>query len=106
MPKDSEGKWGLEKAALKKIQLHFSFRVVRNDQIQHDAIDYGIKPSDMIRKIVGLPFKKIQRPRIGLSLNDTDLKFLAEKYGLNPNDETEIKRRVTEEVNLHWSRKE
>ena len=91
MPKDSEGKWGLEKAALKKIQLHFSFQAARNDQIQHDAIDHGIKPSDMIRKIVGLPFKKIQRPRIGLSLDDTDLKFLAEKYGLNPNDEAEIK---------------
>ena len=62
MPKYSEEKWGLEKAALKKIQLHFSFQAARNDQIQHDAIDHGIKPSDMIRKIVGLPFKKIQRP--------------------------------------------
>jgi di/tripeptidase len=106
MVNDRGGKWSGEKAALKKIQLHFSFQQERNDQIQHDAIDVGIKPSDMIRKIVGLPFKKIQRPRIGLSLDDMDLQFLAEKYGISADNEAEIKRKVTEEVNLFCTEKE
>jgi hypothetical protein len=106
MFKDVYEKWSGEKAALKKIQLHFSFQLARNNQVQHDAIDQEIKPSDMIRKIVGLPFKKIQRPRIGLSLDNNDLQFLAKKYGVRPDEEAEIKRRVTEDVNVYCIEKE
>jgi len=103
MPKHS---WSSEKAVLKKIQVHFSFQQNTLTSIRYDAADNNINPSDIVRKIVGLPYKKIQRARIGLTFNDSDLKYLAEHYALEQSDEKEIKRRVMEEVNIHYHEKE
>jgi hypothetical protein len=101
---DKNGKWTSERKALKKIQLHFNFQQEQATCLQHDAINHGIKPSDMIRKIINLPYKKIQRPRIGISFDEHEINFLAQKYGLGACNETDIKRRVTEEVNVYYSR--
>ena len=98
--------WSSEKAALKKIQIHFSFQQNTLASIRYDAADNDINPSDIVRKIVGLPYKKIQRARIGLTFNDNDLNYLAAHYDLDQSDEKEIKRRVMEEVNIHYHEKE
>ncbi|MBT3812553.1 MAG: hypothetical protein HOE45_11005 [Gammaproteobacteria bacterium] len=95
-------KWQSEVKALKKVQVQFEFQTNLNKQITHDAAENSIKPSDVVRKIVGLPFKKIQRIRVGLSLNEDELKSLAIRYQLEPSNEKEIKRRVMAEVNLHY----
>ena len=98
-------KWSNEKVALKKIQIHFTFQQRVLASIRYDATDENINPSDIVRKIVGLPYKKIQRARIGLTFNDNDLEYLAEHYNLEKADDKEIKRRVMEEINIHYHKK-
>lgn len=95
-------KWVNEKAALRKVQIHFVFQQEIVAQIRHDAADENINPSDIVRKIVGLPYKKIQRARIGLSFNSQELEYLAKRYELDRIDEKEIKQRVMEETNQHY----
>lgn len=99
---NTNDKWQSEAKALKKVQVQFEFQANINKQITHDAAESSIKPSDVVRRLVGLPFKKIQRIRVGLSLNKDELQSLAVRYNLAPSDGKEIKRRVMEEVNLHY----
>ncbi|MBV1914386.1 MAG: hypothetical protein KUG72_03315 [Pseudomonadales bacterium] len=98
-------KWSGEKRALKKIQMHFVFKEHLNKRIRHEAADENINPSDVIRKIAGLPYQRIQRPRIGLSFNQQDLEYLAERYGMDSSDEKGIKQRVSEEVDFYYKSK-
>lgn len=95
-------KWVKEKDALKKVQIHFAFQQETIASIRHDAADDNINPSDIVRKIVGLPYTKIQRARIGLSFNHQDLEYLAKRYGLEEVNERELRRRVMEEINLYF----
>jgi len=98
-------KWDDEKKALKKIQMHFVFKEHLNKRIRHEAADENINPSDVIRKITGLPYQRIQRPRIGLSFNQQDLEYLAKRYDMDDFDEKRIKQRVSEEVDLYYKPK-
>ncbi len=95
-------KWTKEKKVLKKLQLHFSFQQDIMRRIRYDAADASITPSDIIRRIIGLPYVKVQRPRIGLSFTPEVLAQLAAKYNLEAADEAEIKRRVIDEVIQHY----
>jgi len=58
--------------------------------------------SDFVRKLVGLPYVKIQRPRISLSFGQRDLATLADRYAERPSDPTVLKRRVMQEVEAHF----
>lgn len=98
-------KWKKETEALKKIQVQFEFMQEVTAAIIHDAADNHIKSSDMVRKLVGLPYTKIQRARFGLSLDKNDLKYLADRFNLDTFNEKEIRRRVMEEVNMHYHNK-
>lgn len=102
MSNKADNKWLKEKNALKKLQMHFSFQQDIMRIIRHEAVDASMMPSDIIRRIIGLPYTKVQRPRIGLSFNKEVLAQLAEKYGLDVTDEAGIQRRVLEEVNQHY----
>lgn len=95
-------KWSKEKSVLRKLQMHFTFQQDILRKIRYDAADASIVPSDIIRKIIGLPYVKIQRPRIGLSFNKEELAQLAQQYGLDEVDEAGIKRKVLEEVNQYY----
>ena len=97
-----DDKWTAEKQALKKIQMHFVFQEQLNRRIHVDGAQQNINPSDVIRKITGLPYRHIQRPRIGLSFNQQDLAYLAQKYDLQPSDVKQIKQRVRDEVDHYY----
>ena len=97
-----DSKWLKEKDVLRKVQIHFGFQQKTLTSIRHDAADENINPSDIVRKLIGLPYKKIQRARLGLSFNDEDLSCLAERYGLDSINERVIKRRVMEEINIYY----
>lgn len=99
-------KWSVEKQALKKVQVHFSLKERLTKLIRHDAAEDNINPSDIIRKIVGLTYQRIQRPRIGLSFHREDLEYLSKRYNLDLNDDKEIRRRVMEEINLYYHEKD
>ncbi|MGL1932232.1 MAG: hypothetical protein OCC45_10780 [Desulfotalea sp.] len=92
-------KWQKERATLKKIQIHFEFQQEVMRQIRYDAADARLNPSDIVRKILGFSYSKVQRPRLGLSFSQDELKQLADRYGLDCLDEKEIKQRVMAEVN-------
>jgi len=95
-------KWENERAVLRKVQIHFVFRQEVITRIRHDAVDEDINPSDIVRKIVGLPYKKIQRARIGLSFNPLELEYLAKRYNLAEINEKMIKQAVMEETNQYY----
>ncbi len=101
-----DGKWSIEKKAIKKVQIHFSLKERLTKLIRHDAAEDNINPSDIIRKIVGLNYQRIQRPRIGLSFHREDLEYLSERYNLDLTDEKEIRKRVMDEINLYYDDKE
>ena len=102
MNSKENNKWKKEKGVLRKLQIHFAFQQDIMRKIRYDAADASIGPSDIIRRIIKLPYVKIQRPRIGLSFNKDELTQLANKYNLDVIDEAEIKRRVIEEVNQYY----
>ena len=54
--------------------------------------------ADYVRKVVGLPYAKIQRPRISLSFGEGDLERLAARYGRPATETSVLKRCVMEEV--------
>ncbi len=97
-------KWSKEKSVLKKLQMHFTFQQEVLRKIRHDAADASIVPSDVVRKIIGLTYVKVQRPRVGLSFNKDELAQLAQHYKLDVIDEAEIKRHVIEEVNRFYEK--
>ena len=95
----SNSKWQKERATLKKLQIHFEFQQEVMKEIRYDAADARLNPSDIVRKILGLCYSKVQRPRLGLSFNQDEIKQLAHRYGLDVLDEKQIKQRVMAEVN-------
>ncbi len=95
----SNSKWQKERATLKKLQIHFEFQQEVMKEIRYDAADARLNPSDIVRKILGLSYSKVQRPRLGLSFSQDELKLLAHRYGVDCLDEKQIKQRVMAEVN-------
>ena len=95
----SNSKWQKERATLRKLQIHFEFQQEVMKEIRYDAADARLNPSDIVRKILGLSYSKVQRPRLGLSFSQDELKQLAHRYGLDCLDEKQIKQRVMAEVN-------
>ncbi len=93
-----KNKWSGEHDALKKIQIHFEFQRDIMRIIRHEAADKDLNPSDIIRQKLDLQYSKVQRPRLGLSFNNAELKSLANRYKLTTIDEKEIKRCVLEEI--------
>jgi hypothetical protein len=106
MPNKLSDKWSVETKALKKVQIHFSLKERLTKLIRHDAAEDNINPSDIIRKIVGLNYQRIQRPRIGLSFHQEDLEYLSKRYKLDLTSEKEIRQRVMEEINLYYHDKD
>ena len=92
------GRFQAERRALKKIQVHFEFRQSLLRKVRLAAAAEDLSYSDYVRKLVGLPFSKIQRPRISLSFSDTDLRILAERYAKPSAEPQVLKRCVLEEI--------
>ena len=95
------GRFQAERRALKKIQVHFEFRQSLLRKVRLAAAAEDLSYSDYMRKLVGLPFSKIQRPRISLSFSDTDLRILAERYAKPDTEPQVLKNCVLEEIKSH-----
>lgn len=91
-----------ERQALRKIQVHFEFQQSLMRKIRLAAAAENLSYSDYVRKLVGLPYAKIQRPRISLSFSERDLALLAERYAEEGTGAGVLKRRVMEEVEGHF----
>ena len=87
-----------ERQALRKVQVHFEFQQSLMRRIRLAAAAENLSYSDYVRKLVGLPYAKIQRPRISLSFGERDIELLAERYAEGGAEPGVLKRRVMEEV--------
>ena len=87
-----------ERRALGKVQVHFEFRQALMHKIRMAAAADNLSYADYVRKAVGLPYAKIQRPRISLSFGDADLALLAERYDQSAADPGDLKRCVMDEI--------
>ena len=91
-----------ERRALRKVQVHFELRQSLMREVRMAAAMESLSSSDYVRRIVGLPYARIRRPRISLSFGDRDLELLAERYGQPEADTGTIKRRVMDEIRAHF----
>jgi len=92
-------KWQASNKAMRAVQVAFYVDEKVQTKIRQHACLQGMSPSDMIRQITELPVSSPpKRPRLTASLNNEDYELLAERYGLNPDDTLEIKRRVMQEL--------
>lgn len=92
-------KWLKEQQAAKATQVAFDIDEKFQYSIRKAALDRGVSPSDQIRTILGLSVsKRPKRPRLTVSLSGEDYVLLAEKYGLHPSEQLEIKRRVLDDL--------
>ena len=92
-------KWQSSTKAIKATQVAFDMDEKIQYQIRRQALECGISPSDQIRQILGLPCsRRPKRPRLTVSLNPQDYQLLAEKYGLDPEAQLEIKKLVVDEL--------
>lgn len=87
-----------ERRALRKVQLHFEFQQALMQRVRMAAAAENLTYADFVRKVVGLPYARIQRPRISLSFSGEDLQALAKRYGLTVDQPNALKRRVMEEI--------
>ena len=91
-----------ERRALRKIQVHFELKQSLMRKVRMAAAKQNLSTSDYVRRIVGLPYAKIQRPRISLSFGDRDLELLAERYDQPAADRNTLRRRVMDEIRTHF----
>ena len=87
-----------ERQALGKIQVHFEFQQSLLRKVRMAAAADNLSYADYVRKAVGLPYRKRQRPRISLSFTEGDLARLAQRYGQPASEPSALKRCVMEEI--------
>ncbi len=88
-------KWIAEKKTVKAIQVAFDLGEEIQYIIRREALDSNITASDRVREILKLPIhRRPQRLRLSISLSEDDFQELGEKFGLNPQNRNEIKKRA------------
>jgi rRNA maturation endonuclease Nob1 len=92
-------KWQSNVKAVKAVQVAFDMDEKVQKEIRKAAVEASLSPSDQIRMILGLPVhKKPKRPRLTVSLSSEDYQVLGEKYGIQPTEQLEIKRKLMDEL--------
>ena len=94
----ARAKFQAERRALGKMQVHFEFQQALLKRVRMAAAAENLGYSDYVRKAVGLPYAKIQRPRISLSFSAEDLRHLARRYGRPADQPAALKQCVMEEI--------
>ncbi len=92
-------KWQGATKAIKATQVAFDMDEKIQYQIRRQALEDGVSPSDEIRQILGLPCTlRPKRPRLTVSLSTSDYQLLGEKYGIEPQQQLDIKKIVVQEL--------
>jgi hypothetical protein len=95
---DLPDRWKKSDKNLRAIQLAFEFNEMIARIIREQANEQGLSASDQIRSIIGLEAKKPKRPRLTVSLSETDYEQLAKRYNLSPADKSGIRKAIAEEL--------
>lgn len=92
-------KWQSSQKAMKAVQVAFDMDEKIQYTIRKAALDNNLSPSEQIRDILGLIVnKRPKRPRLTVSFNTQDYIDLADKYGLQPEQQLEIKKLVIDDL--------
>jgi len=103
MPKKTEHTpWTASVENLRAIQIAFDLGGDIPDFIRAVAANNGLSPSDQIRKIVDLPYRKPKRPRLTLSLKETDYAHLGQRYGVPAANKEVIREKIREELEAFY----
>lgn len=86
------------KESIKATQVAFELeqRIARH--IREIAAREGLTPSDQIRKMIGLSYAPPKRPRLTLSLRESDYKILGQRYNLEASDTLNIRRQLMNDL--------
>ncbi len=96
------GRWAEEKKSIKAVQVAFDVGEEVQLLIRREALERGINPPDRVRQILGLPTTtKPQRPRLSISLSETDFNILAEKFKTDEDDRLSIRQIAAEKLIAH-----
>lgn len=92
-------KWQQSAKVIKAVQIAFDMDSKLQYSIRRSALDEGISPSEKIRDLLALPtHKKPKRPRLTVSLSETDYVQLGERYNIATENQLDIKKHVIEEL--------
>ncbi|WP_198264192.1 hypothetical protein [sulfur-oxidizing endosymbiont of Gigantopelta aegis] len=102
MPTDKKrpNAWKKSDKSIRAVQVIFELEQSHSRNLRINAIKLDLSPSDYIRDIIGLPRKKPIRPRLSISLSADDYVLLAERYDLQPDEQTAIREKIKEELLL------
>jgi hypothetical protein len=79
-----------------KKQLSFDFDESVMSKIKEISIRDGISPNDVVRRVIGLDVNPPKRPRISLSITQSELEKLSGEMDVNVNDSSKLKRNIKE----------
>lgn len=97
--KELPKKWQQSAKVVKAVQIAFDMDTKLQYSIRRSALDKGISPSEQIRHLLDLPtHTKPKRPRLTVSLSDSDYQQLSERYNIPAEQQLEIKKYVIEEL--------
>lgn len=92
-------KWTKSEAAIRATQIGFDTSEEVTTLIRLEAVKQGLSPSDLVRRVVGLPVvSKPKRPRLTITLTEDDYQLLALRYGLKEVDKLKIKKHMYDEL--------
>ena len=97
-------KWEKQKAALKKVQISFELAQNIDQQIRIEAAKSGDSPSNIIRRVLGLEVSPPVRPRLGVSLSQTEIEKLAAHYNADPKDRKAWMRQAAQTIQEHYAK--
>ncbi len=100
--KNGSAQWPSYSKTIKAIQVAFEFGGEIPDYIREVAAKSGLTPSDQIRKIIGLGYKKPKRPRLTISLREEDYIKLGTRYNLPSEDRQAIREKIREELEVFY----
>ena len=92
-------KWKKETAAIKAVQVAFDVGEEVQHLVRKEAVEMGINPSDRVREILGLPtVRRVQRPRLSISLSPDDFAYLAQEYNIDAEDRIRLKQQAAQKL--------
>ena len=100
--KNGSAQWPSYSKAIRAIQVAFEFGGELPDYVREVAAKNGLTPSDQIRKIIGLGYKKPKRPRLTISLREEDYIKLGTRYNLPSEDRQAIREKIREELEVFY----
>ncbi len=92
-------RWQGSDEAIRAVQVAFDVEEAVLESVRSAAFEQHVSTSDQIRQVLGLATtSKPKRPRLTVSLSAADYEFLAQRYGLAPDDRLAIKERATRDL--------